>query len=198
MKFASNQDCVFNMRDSKWGGALDLLVYAIGDNPCGPCKLTSFDLSKNPIKKEGVKQLAPAIALNKSLISLDLSHCDMGVSGMYAIADALKKNKTLKNINLYRNIFDVDGARSLGDVLKVNTTLESLDIGHNRIRQTGLKAIVDGLVANPNSKLKTLGIRSNFINDDSFTDLFQSLVFKKSSIKGLFIKSNFLSEFHKI
>jgi hypothetical protein len=117
---------------------------------------------------------------------------------MYAIADALKKNNVLQCINLYRNIIDVDGARALGEVLKVNTSLTSLDIGHNRIRQTGLKAIVDGVCANPGSKLTSLGIRSNFISDDSFTYLFEKLVHGKNKLARLFIKANFLTEYHKV
>lgn len=119
---------------------------------------------------------------------------------MYVICDALLSNKTLKHINLYRNIIDVDGARALSKVLEVNNSLTSLDIGHNRIRQTGLKAIVTGLLKNSESSLTTLGIRANFINDDAFTSLFELLVFKgaKHQLKKLFIKSNFLSEFHKV
>jgi len=188
------------MRDSGFSNVLDLLVYAIGENPVGPCQLTSFDLSKNAITKLGAKQLGPALAVNTSLRSLDLSQCKLGVSGMYAICEALKTNKTIQSINLYRNIIDVDGARALGEVLASNTTLCDIDIGHNRIRQTGLKAVVDGITANGSSKLATLGIRSNFLNDDSFTHFFENLVFKgaKHQIKKLFIKANFLSEFHKV
>lgn len=198
LKLAANNDLILNMRDSKWGGNIDLLTYAIGENPIGACKMVSLDLSKNPLKKEGAKQISPALALNKSLINIDLSHCNLGVSGMYAIADALKKNSTLQSINLYRNIIDVDGARSLGEVLKTNTTLKSIDIGHNRIRQTGLRAIVDGLNANPGSKLTSLGIRANFINDDSFSYLFEQLVNGKNRLTRLFIKANFMSEYHKV
>jgi hypothetical protein len=198
LKLAAKTDLILNMRDSRFGGNIDLLAYAIGENPVGPCQIKSLELSKNPIKKEGAKQLAPALQVNKSLINLDLSHCNIGVSGMYAIAEALKVNTNLESINLYRNIIDVDGARRLGEVLKVNSTLKSIDIGHNRIRQTGLRAIMDGICANASTKLTSLGIRSNFINDDSFTQLFETLVFGKSQLTRLFIKQNFLSEFHKV
>ena len=121
---------------------------------------------------------------------------------MVHLAESLLKNDTLRHINLYRNIIDVDGARSLGNLLKVNTSLEFIDVGHNRIRKTGLRAICDGIIANPNSKVSQLGIRSNFINDDGFTYLFEKLVFPsdegKQQLKQLFIKQNFLSEFYKI
>lgn len=178
---------------------IDLLTYALGENPIGPCKLTSVDLSRNKLLKTGAKELSAALEVNTSLVNLDLSGCKIGVSGMYSICQALLKNNTLKSINLYRNIIDVDGARRLGKVLAANNCLEHIDIGHNRIRQTGLKAVVDGIVSNSASKLTTLGIRANFINDDSFTYLFENLVWKgaKHQLRRLFIKVNFLSEYHK-
>lgn len=125
----------------------------------------------------------------------------MGVSGAKVLAGALKENNTLQSINLYRNIIDVDGARALGETLKVNKTLKFIDIGHNRIRITGLKAIVDGIVANPDSKIKKLGIRANFINDDGFSELFEKLVYPaqgKHSLSHIFMEQNFLTEHKKI
>lgn len=80
---------------------------------------------------------------------------------------------------MFHNICDVDGARAIGEALEVNSTLQFLDIGHNRIRITGLKAIVKGVLSNDNSKLCKLGLRSNFISDDGFAHLFESLVLPK-------------------
>lgn len=183
--------------DTKLGAKdMELFAYMIGDNPIGKCGFKSLDLTKCNIGKDGAKHLAPALAINKSLVHMDLSGCKLGVSGMYKISDALKQNSTLKSINLYRNILDVDGARSLGKMLKVNKTLEFLDIGHNRIRETGLKAIVDGVLANPDCKLHQLGIRANFISDDGINMMFEKLVFpvssgKKQQLTHVYIKQNF-------
>jgi hypothetical protein len=113
---------------------MELIAYAIGQNPISDSKIQHINLSKNVILKEGAKLLAPSLEYNKNLISLDLSHTKIGVSGMVQISLALLKNDTLRHLNLYRNIIDVDGARSLGRLLKVNTSLEFLDVGHNRIR----------------------------------------------------------------
>lgn len=117
---------------------------------------------------------------------------------MQNLATALIKNTKLESINLYRNIFDVDGARELGKVLAVNTSLKSIDIGHNRIRKTGLEAIVNGIKANKNSSLETLGIRSNFINDDALNNMFDALVFDRQQLKRVSLKCNFLTEFNKV
>jgi Ran GTPase-activating protein (RanGAP) involved in mRNA processing and transport len=158
---------------------MELMAYAIGENPLGTCGFKNLNLSKSPLTKEGAKLLAPALAFNKSIQHLDLSSTKIGVSGIVRIALALQKNTTLKSLNLYRNILDVDGARSIGELLKVNSTIEFLDVGHNRIRQTGLKAICDGILANPNTKLSQLAIRSNFINDYGIGYLFDNLVINR-------------------
>ena len=162
---------------------METFAYILGDNPKGACKLRSLSLSLNPIRKEGAKILAPAIALNKSLQCLNLSSCKLGVSGVTRIAVALQDNSSIKMLNLYHNICDVDGARAIAETLKVNSTLEFLDIGHNRVRLTGLKAITQGILANPNSKLAKLGLRSNFINDEGISVLFDQLVFPKEGRK---------------
>lgn len=86
-------------------------------------------------------------------------------------------------LNLFHNICDVDGARAIAKALQKNSTLEFLDIGHNRVRITGLKAITQGILANPTSKLCKLGLRSNFINDEGISDLFDQLILPKEGRK---------------
>jgi Ran GTPase-activating protein (RanGAP) involved in mRNA processing and transport len=191
-----------NMRDTQFIGLKEALLiqYAIGQNPEGKCLATSLVLAKNAMGKEAAKVLTVGLQFNKSLINLDLSHCNFGSSGVTSLCTSLAQNFTLKSLNLYRNICDVNGARAIGECLKKNSSLEFLDIGHNRIRQTGLKAICDGIIANPKSKMTQLGVRANFINDDGFTYLFETLVFPKTGahLTQIFLKANFLSEHHKI
>lgn len=166
-----------------------MMAYAIGENPTGACNIKHMSIKKSPINKEGAKFLAPALALNKSLVHLDLSSCKLGVSGVMRISESMKDNKAIKSMNLYRNIFDVDGARAIGKMLEVNKTLEFLDIGHNRIRETGLKAIVDGIEKNNGSKLSQVSICANFINDDGLNMLFDKLVFgKKQQMTHIYMK----------
>lgn len=121
---------------------------------------------------------------------------------MVNICDALATNSTLQNLSLYRNVFDVDGARALGTMLKTNTSLKFLDVGHNRIRLTGLKSITEGILANPASRVSEMSVKANFITDEGFTYLFEQLVLPKEGravqLQKVWIKNNFLSEFHKI
>lgn len=143
--------------------------------------------------------LAQGLESNKSLEFLDLSSCMLGVSGTLAIANALHKNTTLKSLNLYRNKVDVDGARALRELLKVNSTLEFLDVGHNRLREKGVRAITDGIIENPTSALKRIGLRFNFINDDGFAYFFDQCIFQgKSKIKHVYGIQNYLSEHYTL
>ena len=200
----SSSSLVLDFGDVKFGHKdMELMAFAVGENPVKPCSITTLNLTKSPIGKLGAKLLAPALAINKSLVHLDLSSTKLGVSGIVSIAEALHKNSSLKSLNLYRNILDVDGARTIGNLLKVNNTLEFLDLGHNRIRETGLKAICDGVLANPDSKLSQLGIRANFINDRGISYLFDKLIFpvysvRKQQITEVYLKTNFLSEYFRI
>lgn len=100
---------------------------------------------------------------------------------------------------MFRNKVDVDGARSLRELLKVNSTLEFLDVGYNRLREKGIKAITDGICENPNSRLRFLGIRFNFINDDGFNYFFENAIFKKrSQVDHVYLLQNYLSEHFSI
>jgi hypothetical protein len=103
-------------------------------------------------------------------------------------------------LNLYRNKVDVDGARALRELLKVNSTLEFLDVGHNRLREKGIIALTDGIVQNPTSNIKHLGIRFNFIRDDGFGYLFDNAIFPadKSKITHVYMLQNYLSEHYNI
>lgn len=95
---------------------------------------------------------------------LDISKNNIGVSGAQALSISLKDNKSLKFINLFNNKITFDGAKAFAEnVLPFNTVLEFLEIGHNRIRDKGLKALTDGLVKNPQSNIKSLGLRFNFL-----------------------------------
>ena len=179
---------------------IEEITCAIGKNPVSPCnKLRVLNLAKNSITQQGAKLLAPALEVNKSIEFLDVSQNALGVYGVVLIARALQKNSTLKGLNLFKNTLDVDGARALREMLKVNSTIEFLDIGHNRIRSKGLEAISEGILEAKDSKLKTLGLRMNFINDDGFQRFFDEVILSgMSKIDSLFINQNNLTDFKAI
>ena len=150
---------------------IELITYSIGQNPfrgAAQNTIKILNLQNNNLTIDGAKILAIGLKANKTIEYLDLSHNQLKACGGQRIAQALHENSCLRGLNLYKNTLDVDGTCAIRDLLKVNPSIEFLDIGHNRIRNKGLEAIRDGIMARSDSKLKSLGLRSNFINDDGF------------------------------
>ena len=102
---------------------------------------------------------------NMHIEELDLSNNLLGYSGIETLSNALKINNTIKKLNLFHNLFDVNGARRIGEVLSINKYIEELDLGYNRIKNAGFKCIIEALKKNKNLRLKSLGLKYNFIND---------------------------------
>lgn len=174
----------------------DLLEYIYEKNSVN-IKLEALNLSSNNLCKEGIKSLCPVIEKASTLKALDLSKTKMGVSGAKSLAEALLKNNSIEHLNIYANIIDVDGTRAIGKLLEQNKTLQFLDMGFNRARNAGLSAVSEGLQKNKESKLKYLGLRYNFINEDGFNK-FLNKVFAKgnnSKITHIYIKKNKISEY---
>jgi len=69
-----------------------------------------------------------------------------------------------------------------------------LDVGYNRLREKGIRAITEGFTQNAGSKLKVLGIRYNFINDDGFGFFFEEAVLKKKQLEKVYCIQNYMSE----
>jgi len=174
---------------------MDLLARALNplDGPSIEPSVRFINLQRNPLMKDGVHLLCAALENNHTVEHLDLSGTKMGVSGAVALAKMLKVNKSVKWLSLYSNKADVDGVRALSEALKVNTTLETLDVGFNRIRDKGMEALGAGIVANPHSALRSLGVRYNFISEDGFLH-FISTIAGHSQLKELYVKFNQLSE----
>lgn len=76
---------------------------------------------------------------------------------------------------------------------KKNSTLEFLDLGHNRIRDAGLKALINGISANPQCKIKSLGLRFNFITDEAVCYFLEKINLFKS-LSFLFLKNNRIND----
>lgn len=174
---------------------MELWTTILGDNPVGPCNIRVLNLSKNNIGIGGTKILAEAFSHNQTIEVLDLSHNELQVYGTHLICKSLQTNKALKSLSLFKNLIDVDGCRSVRELLKVNKNIEYLDLGHNRIRQKGLEAIAEGLNHAENCKLKTLGIRMNFLNDDALKQFMSTVVFSNiCALENLYVKFNNISQ----
>ena len=100
----------------------------------------------------------------------------------------------MKFLSLFNNNVDVDGARAIRDALTKNKTLEHLDIGFNRLRKKGIAAISDGIFNNTSTNIRSLGLKYNFISDDSFESIITKFQESGVPLTRIFIKNNLLSE----
>lgn len=158
-------------------------------------RLKTLNLSKNSLGKEGAKIIAEAIRPNETIEMLDVSKNYIGVSGAQALAKAIKNHKSLLILNLFNNKISFDGAKAVAEeVLRNNTTLECLELGHNRIRDKGLKAVVENLIANPNSKLRIIGLRFNFLTKVGVIELFEAIPKMKCPLEQIYLKNNLIDE----
>lgn len=156
-------------------------------------KIKVLNISKNKLGKEGAKLLAEVIEHNSFLEVIDISKNSIGVSGAQALSLSLKNNKSVKFINLFNNKITFDGAKAFAEnVLPFNTVLEFLEIGHNRIRDKGLKAISNGIIKNPQSNIKSLGLRFNFLTKSGVEYLLESLSQNKNKVENIFVRNNLL------
>lgn len=91
------------------------------------------------------------------------------------MARCLEKNTSVRFLNLFNNKIGYDGAKAFANTFAKNNVLEFVEFGHNRIRNKGLLAIGDGIAANKNSKISTLGLRFNFLNEDGTIDFLKTV-----------------------
>ena len=185
--------CNLNKNDA------DALVLALDPTrPNYTSNIRVLNLARNNLGKEGVKTLAAIFEKNHTIEALDLSGNKFGVSGAQTLAAALANNKSVKFLNIFANKIDVDGARAFEKAFKTNNTLEFIDFGHNRLRDEGLMSLARGLASNPNSGIKNLGLRFNFITEDGVIEFFKK-VYASGKYTGklysLYLKNNNISEF---
>jgi len=157
-----------------------------------------LNLAKNNLDKEGAKVLARIFEINNVIENVDISKNKIGTSGAQEIAKYLQKNKSVKFLNLFNNKIAYDGAKAFGETFKVNNTLQFVEFGFNRIRNKGLLAIGDGIAANPNSGVKTLGLRFNFLSEDGLVDFIKTIFLNNTNapkkLEEIFIKNNSINE----
>jgi hypothetical protein len=173
---------------------VDMLVNALSF----PNGLKYLNLENSQMQKEKIKILMTAF--NKENINnphnkieaLNLAKNNFGYSGIEAISKILKDNNTLRILNLYKNLFDVNGARRLKDALAVNNSLEMIDIGYNRIKDLGFTNIIDAVSSNPESKIRYLGCRYNFVKSNCLMSCINKL--KDTKIDSLEISNNSIDQ----
>ena len=90
------------------------------------------------------------------------------------MAESLATNTSVRNLNIFNNVISYDGARSFAQTLSTNNTLEYIDFGHNRIRDSGLIELAKGIAKNPNSKIRSLGLKFNFLHEEGIIEFLKT------------------------
>ena len=103
-------------------------------NHCLKCLLDNDDshstltLWSSGVGLSACKQLAGALAKNKSCTALYLGNNCLNDEGAAEIADALRSNRTLTCLDLKFNGISEEGARLLSEALDKNSTLTTLEL----------------------------------------------------------------------
>jgi len=88
-------------------------------------RIARVELVGNQLGKDGLANLAAALATNVSLTSLELTRSSAGPEGAQALAKALETNSSLQTLDLSYNDLGDEGCKSIAAVLP-QTTITSL------------------------------------------------------------------------
>ncbi|KAJ3047545.1 RNA-DNA hybrid ribonuclease, partial [Rhizoclosmatium hyalinum] len=120
-----------------------------------PPKLTSLDVSKNPLGDDTIKLLCKGIQVNPNpnLTLLDLTKINLGDSGAIALAEMMAYNTTIIDLRVSENDITSVGVKAFGKALETNKTLQSLYMNRLHCGPDGFQSIAHAV------KSKTCGLK---------------------------------------
>jgi hypothetical protein len=124
-------------------------------------RLLSLKIGNNPLKDQGICNVAIGLLKNTTVNFLDVSECGIELAAGYAIAKVLRINRSLKAIVMARNQVAGKANRELTRSLIVNNELISLNLGECQLDDEDTKELAHML--NSNKKLQQLVISKNKI-----------------------------------
>jgi len=146
--------------------------------------ISEFEISECSLKNAEIESLAPFIRKNPSLHTLNIEGCfgaSLGASGfdLNLLSSALmSRTQSIENVSLDGNFMGGEGTKDAFDTLitalNKNTELTRLSLMCNRIGKEGCISL-GRLLKDPNSKLKSLILRHNYIDDECAAILAESL-----------------------
>ncbi|KAK1734041.1 leucine-rich repeat protein [Skeletonema marinoi] len=110
------------------------------------CRLECLDLDGLNMDNDGVAVLSTGLASLPTLKKLDLSSNRIGDQGLQALV-GLVNCCNIEDLSFARNVLavSVSGLRSLGEIVQRATRLKSLNLRSNAINDEGLQALADGM-----------------------------------------------------
>ena len=146
--------------------------------------IREFEIGDNPLKKEEMESLAPFISNNPSLHTLNIEGALKSCSVELLSSALASRARSIENLSLDGNC--LGGPRREGgdsgeeyfdtfiNALNKNSELKRLSLMGNQIGETACTSLAK-LLSNPDSKLKSLVLRHNYIDDKCAAILAESL-----------------------
>ena len=181
----SMQDCNFGVECSR---ALSL---ALGS--CNNTALTELTLLGSNVSDEGLVDIITSLSVHPNLRYLDLDGNRLNKHGCMALSTLLKNSATkIETLDLRSNELDDESIHSLVPGLKSCNHLQTIILlGNLSITKRGWQQLASILEA-PNSKLESLRMENNNVDDVSVAEFARSLV-NNYKLTTLNIQSNALN-----
>lgn len=141
--------------------------------------ISEFEISDCLLRNAEIQSLAPFIRKNPSLRTLNLEGC-LGASGVDLLSSALMcRTQSIETISLDGNCMGNEESKETFDTfitaLDTNKKLTRCSLMGNQIGTHGCTSLAR-LLKNPDSKLKSLILRHNYIDNECAAILAESLV----------------------
>ena len=149
------------------------------------------------IQNPGMRTLANALIVNKTLEKLDVSNNGIGNQGVASLANALMENQTLTSLHLGSNLIGDVGIEKLANALIVNKSLTHLDVSNNNIGNQGLKVLIDAL--EQNQTITNVNLNDNKSITYTGIDALVNFSMTNTSLAQLYVnKTDFIETFRNI
>lgn len=137
----------------------------------------------------GVAELAAVVAESPTLWRLDVPANAVNAATCVSAAAALAANGALRELDLSWNPFGPDGGAALAELLAASGALQGLNLAGCGISRAGTVAVAEALGAAPETPLRHLDLRENFVGREGVEGL-AAMLRRNSSLQSLQLGGN--------
>ena len=137
----------------------------------------------------GVAELAAEVAESPTLWRLDVPANAVSAATCVAVAAALASNGTLRELDISWNPFGPVGGEALAELLAASRALQGLNLAGCGISRAGTVAVAEALGAAPETPLRHLDLRENFVGREGVEGL-AAMLRRNSSLQCLELGGN--------
>ena len=137
----------------------------------------------------GVAELAAAVAESPTLWRLDVPANAVSAATCVTAAAALAANGALRELDVSWNPFGLVGGAALAELLAASQALQGLNLAGCGISRAGTVAVAEALGAAPETPLRHLDLRENFVGREGVEGL-AAMLRRNSSLQSLELGGN--------